>query len=260
MRVARRYAWPYDQNALSEIVLRFYRTRVTMLRPGCPLNSPFAAYVRHYVGGTPDHAVYAAAHRAGWMLDALRCTVSLVRAAAAAAASDAAIPPAAAGLSGAAGAALRRPAGCAPNEPWLAINVSGLCGDGGGAGVTPLAAAPAVYRGVTPVGDVPLARVSAPWWRACCALCAAHAPCAVWAYDEEWPADARNCVLFGRIDAAARANDQRVVGRVARRNGARGGAAAVLSRTAAAAAAADGHPDVVIEYAVPEVAPWDVDF
>ena len=58
------FNWPFEQNALSTTVLKAYAGRIVKLRPGCPLNSPFGAYVRHYVGGTPDRSVYHPDHRA----------------------------------------------------------------------------------------------------------------------------------------------------------------------------------------------------
>ena len=69
------FRWPYEQNALSNVFFRKYPSRYSLLKPGCPINSPFGAFLRHMVGGTPSRKVYHPDHRAAWMLDALRCTL-----------------------------------------------------------------------------------------------------------------------------------------------------------------------------------------
>ena len=117
------FTWPYDQNSLTQSVIlsAAFSRRVTLLKPGCPLNSPCGAYIRHYVGGTPDRSVYHHHHRAAWLLEALRCTVGLV--------AEAATPTANAGGSRrSATLALRRAQGCAPNEPQLLLPLNASCG------------------------------------------------------------------------------------------------------------------------------------
>ena len=110
------FYWPFEQNALTFSVLADYPERVVRLHPGCPLNSPFGAYVRHYVGGTPDRSIYHPHHRGAWLLLALRCTVGVV-----AAASN--HTPGAV-MDATTMAALRRREGCAANELTLSLNAT----------------------------------------------------------------------------------------------------------------------------------------
>jgi len=65
------FKWPFEQNALTTVVFRRYPRRYTLLKPGCPLNSPFGALLRHLVGGTPHRAVYHPDHRTAWLAEAL---------------------------------------------------------------------------------------------------------------------------------------------------------------------------------------------
>ena len=237
------FTWPYEQNALSAIVLKYYGAQVARLQPGCPLNSPFGAFVRHYVGGTPDRTIYHPNHRAGWLLQALRCTVELVSHAAnasAAARSGAASGP---GFRGAASDALHRPEGCAPNEPTLAITVGGMCGGVNG-GV------PSVSRGQQPVGAHVLSRVHASWWRHCCALCVVHLPCRGWTFDDDWPAGTRNCVLLDRVGKTVTAEESRLVGRIPARG--------ASSTSGLSATPRGATSDVLVTYEIPTVGPWEM--
>ena len=200
------FTWPFEQNALSTVILPYYKDQVIRLTPGCPLNSPFGAYIRHYVGGTPDRSVYHPDHRPGWLLQALRCTAVLVAAAVETVHTSKHVATAGAGAP-VAGApsfdllrasnyskALVRPEGCAVNEPRLAMNVNGLCGAGRGA-------EPGVTRGVHPMGFKVLSRVGASWWRSCCAICVHHETCAAWMFYENWPANTINCMLLDGYNA-----------------------------------------------------------
>ena len=224
------FNWPFEQNALSTTVLKAYAGRIVQLRPGCPLNSPFGAYVRHYVGGTPDRSVYHPDHRASWLLQALRCTVGLV--------ADAV---AGGGAATADNEALRRREGCAPNEPTLTIDAGGACDSGG-----------VHYRGVAPAagGSTVLSRVGASWWRACCALCHQHAACGAWAFDEAWPADSRNCVLLDGFNATRRAEDSHIVGRILLARGAGFGGLPHYKSP-------DKEEPLLVTYVVPTVGPWE---
>lgn len=69
------FKWPFEQNALTQVVFRGYADRYTLLKPGCPINSPFGALIRHFVGGSPHRAIYHPDHRLPWLVDALRCTL-----------------------------------------------------------------------------------------------------------------------------------------------------------------------------------------
>lgn len=252
------FYWPYEQNALTYSLIHTYANRVALLRPGCPFNSPFGAYVRHYVGGTPDRAVYHPHHRAAWLLAALRCTVALVAAAA--------TPPteSAAGLRGDAGSALRHREGCAANEPTLTLPAPrATCGENDGAGVGQNAL---IERDVQPMGATVLSRLTASWWRACCAFCLAHPTCAAWSFHEDWPADSINCVLLGHVNhsvpayrgdppsaraAKYRSTYRQLLGRLAD---------AVVRRRSMVSPGrtrAGEDDDVVRSYRIPADGPWD---
>jgi len=69
------FKWPFEQNALTQVVFRRNPERYTLLKPGCPINSPFGALLRHMVGGTPHRAIYHPDHRLPWLVDALQCTL-----------------------------------------------------------------------------------------------------------------------------------------------------------------------------------------
>ena len=106
-------------------------------------------------------------------------------------------------------------------------------------------------RGAKPIGARVLSRLTASWWRHCCALCVVHVPCGAWAFDDEWPADTRNCVLHERIDQTAPAGESRFVGRLP--PGPRG-------RHALAPPMGYGggeEPSMLITYDIPQVGPWD---
>ena len=165
------FNWPFEQNALSSIVFHLYPDRWTLLRPGCPLNSPFGALFRHYVGGTPDRAVYHAAHRDAWLLQAVHCTARNVVAAA--------------------GRSPEPPQSCTPNEPRLLLDSAG-CEEGESEILTDT-------RAISPTV---LARVRASDWKPCCALCNAERACHAWAFAPGWPDGMLNCWLLEGFTAA----------------------------------------------------------
>lgn len=239
------FTWPYDQNSLTQSVIlsAAFSRRVTLLKPGCPLNSPFGAYIRHYVGGTPDRSVYHHHHRAAWLLEALRCTVGLV--------AEAATPTANAGGSRRSATplsslALRRAQGCAPNEPQLLLPLNASCGTSSNFS----ASFSVIVRGQRPLGGNILARVTASWWRACCALCAMHVPCIAWSFREEWPADTRNCVLLDRFLAGRRASATTLLGRIPGRSPPQTDSWPIQAELT-------HDNEALITYAVPAVTPWD---
>ena len=239
------FTWPFEQNALTQnVILGFkYSRRVALLKPGCPLNSPFGAYIRHYVGGTPDRSVYHPNYRPAWLLAALRCTVGLV--------ADAATSATRVGDSSRVGSphieVVQRAEGCAANEPELLLRLDAFCGQSSNFS----SAESGIMRGHRPVdGDV-VARVSASWWRACCALCVHHEPCAAWGFHDDWPAHTRNCMLLNGFTAVQRVSSARtMLGRIP----GRGGTAAAAMRSVAHVADEDER---MVAYAVPPVGPWD---
>ena len=198
------FSWPFEQNALTAMLLQRYPQKITVLLPGCPINSPFGAYIRHYVGGTPDRSIYHPHHRSAWLLAALRCTVGLV----AAASEQPNTPAAQAGLKNtysngstanntgandllqhSMASALKQREGCAPNELTVRLAVGAGCGgDANPDG--------SIYHDVRPVGATALGQLSLSCWRACCALCASLPACAAWAFHEDWPPDSINCILL----------------------------------------------------------------
>ena len=202
------FTWPYEQNALTFSLIAEYEKRVVLLRPGCPLNTPFGAYVRHYVGGTPDRSVYHRHHGLAWLLQAMRCTVRLVLAAAnmSRGAALSVRAPLAVNRVGepsrrrarplpslGALAPLLRQAGCAANEPTLVLNVGGGCGrerDGW----------TAIYRNVRPVGAAALVYLAVSCWQVCCAQCMGEPRCGAWAFHEDWRANSLNCMLFDEFE------------------------------------------------------------
>jgi hypothetical protein len=152
------FKWPFEQNALTHIVFKGNPSRYTLLKPGCPLNSPFGAFFRHLVGGTPHRAVYHPDHRGPWTLQALHCTLR--------------------GL--APNASAQR---CTPNEQRLQLNTTG-CDDS------------QVLHDRRPVAPEVLARLRAADWEVCCAYCNAEAGCAAWSYAYQWKASLINCWLL----------------------------------------------------------------
>ena len=252
------FSWPYEQNALTQMILlgRKYSARVALLRPGCPLNSPFGAYVRHMVGGTPDRSVYHHHHRAAWLLQALRCTVNLVTAAASAGTERAGLQEGemsdGGALMGAEGHALQRAEGCAPNEPRLLLSLGASCGASHNFS-SPLSG---IEHGQRPVGGAVLSRVSASWWRACCAFCVLHEPCKAWSFHEGWPADTLNCLLLDGFRSTTPASKTTLLGRIPLKPY---DSTRIMSAETKAEGFKDIAAEVLVTYAVPAVAPWDAE-
>mmetsp|Transcript_102160 Transcript_102160/g.266619 ORF Transcript_102160/g.266619 Transcript_102160/m.266619 type:complete len:446 (-) Transcript_102160:92-1429(-) len=59
------YKWSFDQIGFYASVAdnNTFRSMVTVFRPGCPINSPFADFIPHLVSGTPTKAAYDVNHR-----------------------------------------------------------------------------------------------------------------------------------------------------------------------------------------------------
>jgi len=57
--------WAYDQVGFYNSVANnvYFKSMVTVFRPGCPINSPFADFIPHLVSGTPTKAAYDFEHR-----------------------------------------------------------------------------------------------------------------------------------------------------------------------------------------------------
>ena len=51
------FKWPFEQNGLTKTFYEALPDRCVLLRPGCPINSPFGSFLRHFVGGTPHTAL-----------------------------------------------------------------------------------------------------------------------------------------------------------------------------------------------------------
>ncbi len=162
------FKWPYEQNALTHAVFNAYPSRYTLLKPGCPINSPFGAFFRHLVGGTPHRAVYHPDHRLAWLVGALRCTLR--------------------GLA-TNGTADDFGARCTPNEPRLLMNTTG-CVDS------------RAIHDHRPVRPTVRARVRASDWEACCAYCNADAACMAWSFAWQWKPTLRNCWLISATEGA----------------------------------------------------------
>ena len=268
------FTWPFEQNAFTQSIIRAarYSGRVRLLRPGCPLNSPFGAYIRHLVGGTPDRSVYHHDNRAAWLLESLRCTVALVTAAANKSASE---TPGR--TIGSADEVLRRPEGCATNEPRLVLGLGASCG------LAHNFSSPesGILRGERPVGGRALARLGASWWRACCAFCVLHEPCRAWHYHDSWPADSLNCILLDGFRSTARGEKGSFAGRIAgkmrqpsvgpggtTKSFSRWGPGGIISidgvavkgrfpTSGGSTAATHIQDEPIVTYAVPTVGPWD---
>ncbi|KAL1519037.1 hypothetical protein AB1Y20_003305 [Prymnesium parvum] len=171
------FSWPFEQNALSTSVFRAYPHAWTLLRPGCPLNSPFGALFRHYVGGTPDRNVYHPAHRDAWLLQAVQCTAR--------------------NLVSAAARSSEPPQSCTPNEPRLQLDAAGCALEEAD-----------ILMDTRALSPVVLARVRAPDWKPCCAFCNAEPTCRAWAFAPNWPNGMLNCWLLegftGTLPASGR--------------------------------------------------------
>ena len=175
------FKWPFEQHALTQEVFYGNRERYTLLRPGCPLNSPFGALFRHMVGGTPHRQVYHPDHRAPWLVEAVRCTVANVHANR--------------------GAPVER---CSVNERNLELDATGCVDDS------------ELGKQMTPVRPHVISRVRATDWLMCCGLCNADSACTAWTFAWQWPVSMRNCMLLdrhsgfsdlrGRVSAAKRAS------------------------------------------------------
>lgn len=159
------FSWPFEQNALSTVIFHLYPDVWTLLRPGCPFNSPFGAFFRHLVGGTPDRNVYHPSHRNSWLLQAVRCTAQNVV--------------------GAATQSSAAPQSCTPNEPHLRLNATG-CDQSEAEILTDTYA----------VNPSIIARVRAADWKPCCALCNSERACDAWSFASEWPKEMLNCWLL----------------------------------------------------------------
>ena len=159
------FSWPYEQNALTTSIFARYPDRFTLLRPGCPLNSPFGAFFRHLVGGTPAISVYNDELRPAWAMLALQCTLGIVLGA----------------LHPQGGALKVTP--CTPNEPTLHLDARGC-------------EAAHLHTDTAPVQPVLVARVRAPDWLSCCALCNELDECSAWSHDLDRPAGLINCRLI----------------------------------------------------------------
>lgn len=160
------FSWPYEQNALTTSIFARYPDRFTLLRPGCPLNSPFGAFLRHLVGGTPAISVYNDELRPVWAMLALQCTLGIVLGA---------LHPQ--------GGALRVTP-CTPDEPTLHLDARGY-------------EAAHLHTNTAPVQPELFARVRAPDWLSCCALCNELDECSAWSYDLDRPAGLINRRLIG---------------------------------------------------------------
>ena len=180
------FMWPYEQNALTNSIFARYPERYTLLRPGCPLNSPFGAFVRHLVGGTPAEAVYSDELRETWMMLALQCTLGIVL--------GAVHTP----DGGSEGGALQV-SSCTPNEPKLILDAAG-CDE------------TRLLRHSKPLHADVFARVRASHWVTCCALCHETAECQAWSHDQDRPAGVINCWLM-RGFGSTRHSQNQVIGR-----------------------------------------------
>ena len=211
------FRWPYEQNALSNVFFRKYPSRYSLLKPGCPINSPFGAFLRHMVGGTPSRKVYHPDHRAAWMLDALRCTlrgVSALTILDSAHSADMSLTHSShfylslsLSLSSDSVAFLLQLRGvsrdekepnrraplerCAPNEPSLHLNATG-CDE------------TTIQKETAPIEPTVAARVRAADWQSCCAFCTEAAECYAWSYAWRWPAPLINCFLLSALQGTVR--------------------------------------------------------
>ena len=173
------FSWPYEQNALTTSIFARYPDRFTLLRSGCPLNSPFGAFFRHLVGGTPAVSVYNDELRPAWAMLALQCTLGIVLGA---------LHPQSGAL---------RVTPCTPNEPTLLLDARGC---------TALHS----QEDTMPVQPELIARVRAPDWTSCCALCNELRECSAWSHDEDQPAGLMNCRLIRSFASTQRALGQRL--------------------------------------------------
>ena len=173
------FSWPYEQNALTTSIFARYPDRFTLLRSGCPLNSPFGAFFRHLVGGTPAVSVYNDELRPAWAMLALQCTLGIVLGA---------LHPQSGAL---------RVTPCTPNEPTLLLDARGC---------TALHS----QEDTVPVQPELIARVRAPDWTSCCALCNELRECSAWSHDEDQPAGLMNCRLIRSFASTQRALGQRL--------------------------------------------------
>ena len=165
------FKWPFEQNGLTKTFYEALPDRCVLLRPGCPINSPFGAFLRHFVGGTPHRAVYHHEHRHSWLLEALQCTLRIVEGGGA-------------------------PERCTPNEPLLALDAAG-CVEEASATDAMMDAVPAPGSGTSVV-----ARLRASDSQACCALCNAADECTSWAFAFDYPMNVINCQLLAKFGAA----------------------------------------------------------
>jgi len=194
------FKWPFEQNALTTVVFRRYPRRYTLLKPGCPLNSPFGALLRHLVGGTPHRAVYHPDHRTAWLAEALRCTIRALNRSA-----DSRAP-------------LER---CTPNEERFEVDSHG-CGEGDKNSLH-----------TTPLSPTVLGRLRAADAEACCGLCNADEACAGWTFLWKWPASALNCVLLEAFEGVTHYEGRVTRAKVPRTGGGAGatGAAGAAQQT-----------------------------
>ena len=173
------FSWPYEQNALTTSIFARYPDRFTLLRPGCPLNSPFGAFFRHLVGGTPAVSVYNDDLRPAWAMLALQCTLGIILGA---------LHPQSGGL---------RVTPCTPNEPTLQLNARGC-------------KAVHFQEDTMPVQPDIVARVRAPDWVSCCALCNQMWECSAWSHDQDQPTGLINCRLMSGFASSQSALGQRL--------------------------------------------------
>ena len=173
------FSWPYEQNALTTSIFARYPDRFTLLRSGCPLNSPFGAFFRHLVGGTPAISVYNDELRPAWATLALQCTLGIVLGA---------LHPQSGAL---------RVTPCTPNEPTLLLDARGC---------TALHS----QEDTVPVQPELIDRVRAPDWTSCCALCNELRECSAWSHDEDQPAGLMNCRLIRSFASTQRALGQQL--------------------------------------------------
>ena len=173
------FSWPYEQNALTTSIFARYPDRFTLLRPGCPLNSPFGAFFRHLVGGTPAVSVYNDELRPAWAMLALQCTLGIVLGA---------LHPQSGAL---------RVTSCTPNEPTLLLDARGCT-------------AAHLQKDTMPVQPELIARVRAPDWFSCCALCNELRECSAWSHDQDQPAGLINCRLMSSFAGTQQALGQRL--------------------------------------------------
>ena len=157
------FKWPFEQHALTRVFFYGNRDRYTLLRPGCPINSPFGAFLRHMVGGTPHRQVYHPDHRLPWLRNAVQCVVR--------------------GINGKTGAALER---CNPNEPNIVHNLTGCVDDGN------------LLKQMTPIAPRVFSRIRSSDWMSCCGYCNADVRCTAWTFAWQWPVTMRNCMLLDK--------------------------------------------------------------